>query len=612
MVAMVLTSGACPYTLPTNATLLVADAMCLQARATVCVVAPVASATVGHACNVTKTFPDAQTTFTDMTLLGDVRSYTAPSLTLKGVAATSIDLSSMQLSPSIRTLALQGYASLRGWPALPSTLTTLKVLNVGMTAPPSVTAASSLTALDLSGNKLTSLASNALPTSLTSLNLASNQLSAFGALDGLRLTSLNLDENPLQTIENLKMTSDAPAFSCAKCSLSSFSMDRTTYDGLSRLAAPASFAFAPPTNCAGSIEDLWGMKACVLGAKALNISVIIAGCIGAAVVLAVAAFIYCRHYKHKREAKKMARENDTAYVLQVKDLQTMRDIDLLGDFRLPLDQVVVLDRLSTGDLWKGLYEGHVVSIRYLFISSSTTSEMQAGIQQVLAATRLDSRYVLSLHGVSWTTPKDLMLVQEFMDMGDLQMYLRNLNAQQIQWKWKTKTLEQIVSALAYLHHTANFVHGHVCAANVLLDGVKGAKLMMLDAQAPSSSFRHMAPEVLRGEPFSAAADIFSLGLLLSELDTHDVPYGHWTDHDGYDDLDDEDDEDKMTTSHDQAEEDKRLMQRIMDGDVAPVFTPACPSWVQSLATRCLSPDPLDRPSAATILHELETTRASYY
>ncbi|KDO25107.1 serine/threonine protein kinase [Saprolegnia parasitica CBS 223.65] len=602
MVAMVLTAATtCPYTLPANATLLAADAMCLQARATVCVVT--ASATVGHACNVTKTFPDAQTTFTDMTLLGDVRSYTAPTLTLQSAAATTIDLSSMQLSPSIHTLSFQGYSSLRGWPALPTTLTTLKVQNAGMTAPPSVTAASSLAALDLSSNKLTSLASNALPTSLTSLNLASNQLTAFGALDGIRLTSLNLDENPLQSIENLQMTSEAPAFSCAKCSLSSFSMDRTTYDGLSQLPAPASFVFASPTQCAGSIEDLWGMKACVFGAKALNsefpllhlfelmrcvASVILAGCIGAAVVFAVAAFIYCRHYKHMREAKRTARENDTAYVLQVKDLQTMRDIDLLGDFRLPLDQVVVLDRLSTGDLWKGLFEGHVVSIRYLFTSSSTTSEMQTGIQQVLAATRLDSRYVLALHGVSWTTPKDLMLVQEYMDMGDLETYLRNLNTQQILWKWKTKTLEQIVSALAYLHNTANFVHGHVCAANVLLDGVKGAKLMMLDAQAPSSSFRYMAPE----------------------LDTHDVPYGHW--HDDVNDEDEDDDEDKATTTHDQAEEDKRLMQRIMDGDVAPVFTPACPSWVQSLATRCLSPNPLDRPSAVTIQHELETTRASYY
>ncbi|KDO19267.1 hypothetical protein SPRG_15536, partial [Saprolegnia parasitica CBS 223.65] len=56
------------------------------------------------ACNVTKTFPDAQTTFTDMTLVGDVRSYTAPTLTLQSVAATTLDLSSMQLSPSIRTL----------------------------------------------------------------------------------------------------------------------------------------------------------------------------------------------------------------------------------------------------------------------------------------------------------------------------------------------------------------------------------------------------------------------------------------------------------------------------------------------------------------------------
>ncbi|OQR87184.1 protein kinase [Achlya hypogyna] len=603
MVSTALLAGlasACKYTLSANASLLAADTLCLAARSAVCAVTPVAK--VGaDTCNVTKTFLDAQTTFVDMTMVGDVRSYMAPTLTLQGDSKTTMDLGAMMLSPSIRTLAFQGYDVISSWPALPTTLTTLKIQQGGLASIPSTIGSSSLTSMDLSGSKLALLDSGSLPSSLTSLNLAGNQLTRLAAFDMVHLTTLTLDKNPLTTIENLRLSSSVSSFSCEQCALSSFSMDRSTYDALTKLSAPTGFTFAAP-QCDGNVESLWGMSACVHGSKPLKTSVIIAGCIGGAVFAAVVGFIAVRHVKRKREVVKRARENDAAYVLQVNDVQTMRDVDQLAAFRLPLDQVVVLDRLSTGDLWKGLFEGHVVSIRYLFTSTSTASEMQTGIQQVLAATRLDSRYLLSLHGVSWTTPKDLMVVQEYMDTGDLQTYLRNLNAQQITWRFKTKVVQHVVNALCYLHATANFVHGHVCAANVLLDGVKGAKLMMLDAQAPASSFRYMAPEVLRGDPFSAAADIFALGLLLSELDTHDVPYGHFW-------LDGDDDE---SVDFDGDEEDKRLMQRIKDGDATPVFTKACPPWVQSLAIRCLDADPAARPTAVQIQDELDHFRATEF
>lgn len=36
----------------------------------------------------------------------------------------------------------------------------------------------------------------------------------------------------------------------------------------------------------------------------------------------------------------------------------------------------------------------------------------------------------------------------------------------------------------------------------------------------------MAPEVMRAEQYDEKADIFSFGVLLSELDTHALPYSH--------------------------------------------------------------------------------------
>ncbi|OQS04106.1 Voltage-gated Ion Channel (VIC) Superfamily, partial [Thraustotheca clavata] len=464
---------------------------------------------------------------------------------------------------------------------MPNTVIKLKLHHGKLTMCPFSSLPDKLSELDMSDNKLTVIQASSLPSTLATLNLGWNQITELNDVSLPNLNTLNLDLNPLMLIANLYAPS-LTNFSCFQCNLSTFSMNSATYDALNKLSPPPSLRF-DTSSCSGSIKSLWGMRACVSEPKSYEISfrsspqasntkeiiIIIAGGIGAVVFLAICLFILCRFRRRRQELKKAARENDAAYILQVNDIQTMRDIDQLSGIRVPLQEVVVLDRLSTDDLWKGLYQGQVVSIRYLFNSNSTTSDMKAGIQQVLVATRLESRYIVSLYGASWTTPKDLMLVLEFMDMGDLQTYLSNLNSAQITWKYKAKCFQQIVHAIAYLHTTASFVHGHVSAQNILLDGAKGAKLMMLDTHvSKNASFRYTAPEVLRGEPYSLPADIYSLGLLLSEMDTHEVPYGRWIDHENWED-----------------EEEKRLMQRIIDGEATPTFTPECPEWIVEIFNR---------------------------
>ncbi|KAE8955241.1 hypothetical protein PR003_g32811 [Phytophthora rubi] len=36
----------------------------------------------------------------------------------------------------------------------------------------------------------------------------------------------------------------------------------------------------------------------------------------------------------------------------------------------------------------------------------------------------------------------------------------------------------------------------------------------------------MAPEVMMGQRYGEKADVFSLGVVISELDTHELPYAH--------------------------------------------------------------------------------------
>mmetsp|Transcript_36811 Transcript_36811/g.60936 ORF Transcript_36811/g.60936 Transcript_36811/m.60936 type:complete len:857 (-) Transcript_36811:264-2834(-) len=97
----------------------------------------------------------------------------------------------------------------------------------------------------------------------------------------------------------------------------------------------------------------------------------------------------------------------------------------------------------------------------------------------------------------------------------------------------------IAAAMTYLHEN-NIIHRDIKSTNVLLDedGMPkltdfGVAVDLPDRTATSKTgvltaetgtYRWMAPEVMRHEPYSASADIYSAGMVLYELVCHHVPF----------------------------------------------------------------------------------------
>ncbi|KAF0698924.1 Aste57867_10488 [Aphanomyces stellatus] len=286
----------------------------------------------------------------------------------------------------------------------------------------------------------------------------------------------------------------------------------------------------------------------------------------------------------------------------------------LGDlvqWRLDETQLQTISQLhmsSTGVISLGRYDGAVVVIKQPLESDRTFEIMQAFVEEIELMIRygttmptpdpppfphrggwgygvwVQSPHIVHIVGVAYMRLRDLSLVLEYMERGDLQTYLATTAATRgalFPWSSKTAVLQDVLQALVHLH-SLGVIHRDVKARNVLLSHDATAKLTdfgvarRLSATATMTqgigSFQWTAPEVLEGGQYTTKADMYSIGVLLGELDSHAAP----------------------------AEEDLALRNdsrhATLSGD--------CPARLRKLAVHCLANDPESRPTAAHALQLL--------
>lgn len=86
--------------------------------------------------------------------------------------------------------------------------------------------------------------------------------------------------------------------------------------------------------------------------------------------------------------------------------------------------------------------------------------------------------------------------------------------------------------------------------------------------------------------YGSATDLFSFGVLLSELDSHQLPYEDLRNSDG-----------------------KKIpevvtLEMIARGELRPSFLPTCPSEIARLADKCLAVQPEMRPTSIQVAYWL--------
>ncbi|KAF0698913.1 Aste57867_10477 [Aphanomyces stellatus] len=272
------------------------------------------------------------------------------------------------------------------------------------------------------------------------------------------------------------------------------------------------------------------------------------------------------------------------------------DMGDLSLWRLDESQLRHLDVVASGAhgvVSVGQYKGQRVAIKKQLAAERTAENVQTFIDEIKLMAKLESPFIVQFIGVAWLRPREIELVVEYMEMGDLRQYLETTTPDH-SFDWfpqKVQVALDIVDGLLYLH-SMDIIHRDLKARNVLLHPTLRAKLTdfgiareLTDETMTQGvgTCRWTAPEVLEGNRYTVAADVYSFGMVLVELDTHVVPYMSMGEVSNF-----------------------VLMERLREGTLAPEMLPSCPPALEQLARQCIAWDPTKRPSAIQVSTTLRT------
>jgi serine/threonine-protein kinase TNNI3K len=371
-----------------------------------------------------------------------------------------------------------------------------------------------------------------------------------------------------------------------------------------------------------------------------SVSISIAGIIGIAagvfilLVLCIAALLFMRRRsKHGGQDEELSTpagitptkgnhtslNSSTANVHSVSDpnsspnrskeltgtITGMWNDDTIVAARLPREKVIIEDRISRGgygEVYRGKFNDQTVAVKMLLPETrKNISNVNEFLAEVKMMAMMEHHRITKFIGVAWDSLADLCVVSEYMSGGDLRALLNKFEDEQYPKgfdKEKVKIALHIAHALTYLHSLEPpVIHRDLKSRNILLSDELDAKLtdfgisrervdQTMTAGVGTSLW--MAPEVMLGEKYDSKVDVFSFGVVLSELDSHTPPYAHAKD----------------SSNSGRKMPDAVILQQVTLGKLHVQFTESSLQSMKELGQACVSIDPNQRPTSAEALGQL--------
>ncbi|KAI9996438.1 hypothetical protein PInf_014161 [Phytophthora infestans] len=284
------------------------------------------------------------------------------------------------------------------------------------------------------------------------------------------------------------------------------------------------------------------------------------------------------------------------------------DDDVITANRIPRDKVRVkklLSRGAFGEVYDGVFNGNRVAVKMLLPHTrGNLKQVNDFLAEAKMTATMDHAHIVAFVGVAWDALSDVCVVLEYMDGGDLRSLLSKYEESHHPTGFdsqKTTIALHICHALTYLHSLMPpVIHRDLKSRNILLNQAMEAKLTdfgisreRLDQTmtAGVGTSLWMAPEVMLGERYDVKADLFSFGVVLSELDLHTLPYARA--------------KDQTRDANGRKLPDAAILQQVTMGIVQVEFSRTSSASIVDLGRACVSLNPNDRPTAAEALYRLQ-------
>lgn len=252
-----------------------------------------------------------------------------------------------------------------------------------------------------------------------------------------------------------------------------------------------------------------------------------------------------------------------------------------------------------GEVIKGTYCGTPVVVKRMLRNKINEDNLRMFGDEIQLMMNLRHPNIVQFIGASWNSYSNICFVTEFLDRGDLFAVLRN-PANKLTWAEPILRMTIDTSrGMAYLHSMKPpIIHRDLKSMNILVSSTWGCKVSDFGLSREKSVDETMSvtgtplwlpPEMIRGERYTEKADVYSFGIVLSELDTRKIPY-----HDI-----------KAKGARNKKVSGSTLMHMVAYDNLRPSLSPNCMNSVRELYERCTSDDQSERPTFEEIVMVLE-------